>query len=463
MPLSELYNQLLAQLAVGQPTAVLSNYQLTNAPGEKSVAAAATPSTDSAPSPADASAADTASPGTASATPAAAAPAPAAAALTPAAAAPSAAAAPAPAAAAAPAPAAAALSAPAATTAPEARALLPSGTQTHPGGGNTKRLLCSADPAEREQLLAFLADPATSTKGPVSYRWEPDGSLSLLERYAARSRMVIVGAGHIAVALSRLAAQLDFDVVVFDDRPSFADRARFADAQEVICDNFLFLAERLKVRASDYVVVVTRGHKNDLDSLIALLSGPEPAYTGMIGSRRRAQIVMDELRKLDFDDGRIGRIHSPIGLAIGAVTPAEIAVSILAEAVAVRRLGHAPNEDATGEAAPNEAATGDREAIEALASGRTPQQRPFDADAILTVIGSLGSVPNDCGAKLCMEKTGQIVGTIGGGCAEAGALQVGRQVMRTGGWATYEVDMSDEAEDNGMVCGGTLWVLVEKA
>ncbi|MCL1880479.1 MAG: XdhC family protein [Actinomycetia bacterium] len=309
-----------------------------------------------------------------------------------------------------------------------------------------KHLVTSADTAAWSELQSQLAAAASQTQGSVTYLMNADGSQTVIERYSARPRMVILGGGHIALALVRMARLLDFEILVYDDRPSFANSARFPEADEVICDSFQKLFERVSLRANDYVVVVTRGHKHDQDSLAGVLRGVEPAYTGMIGSRRRVAIVLDQLRADGFDAARIGRIHSPIGLRIGAVTPAEIAVSIIAEVISVRR----------SVTDGGNLASSDLEAVQALAAS------PHSFGAIITVVQTNGSVPIECGAKLACGLTGEMAGTIGGGCSEAGAISEARDVLRKGGWKTYTVDMTDSAEEDGMVCGGEMLVMIEK-
>ncbi|MDR1013441.1 MAG: XdhC family protein [Coriobacteriales bacterium] len=313
------------------------------------------------------------------------------------------------------------------------------------GGGFEKRVVSPADASGWHALAGLRGHPQARTSGPVTSLDAEDGSLTLIEHYTTKPRIIILGAGHIAAALAPLARITEFEVVVYDDRPSFANRQRFPEADTVICDGFTQLFKRLHVRETDYVVVVTRGHKHDQDCLAGILAGPEPAYTGMIGSRRRVAIVMDQLRKKGFDGERIGRIHSPIGLKIGAVTPGEIAISIMAELISVKRL----------ERGEGELASCERGIAETLAA------RGDDFDALITIRTSTGSVPIETGAKLAMTYAGELSGTIGGGCSEADAMQVAREVVNTGGWRTHTIDMSDAAEDDGMVCGGTLDVVIE--
>jgi len=152
--------------------------------------------------------------------------------------------------------------------------------------------------------------------------------------------LVIVGAGHIARPLARMGATLGFLVTVLDDRPDFATRERFPEAERLVRADFDDPFRDVRLHERSHVLLVTRGHKYDYACLVrALRLDPPPAYIGMIGSRRRVRATYVQL----IDDGiapeLLGRIHAPVGLDIGAETPEEIAVAVAAELVLVRRGG----------------------------------------------------------------------------------------------------------------------------
>ena len=151
--------------------------------------------------------------------------------------------------------------------------------------------------------------------------------------------LLIVGAGHIALPLARLGKMCDFDVVVLDDRASFANKERFPMADQVIAAPFETAMQEFPLDEDTYIVLVTRGHQHDVSSLLQVLDRPS-AYIGMIGSRRRVRAVFQLLEEeKGISRERFERVHSPVGLDIGSETPAEIAVSIMAEIVKVRRGG----------------------------------------------------------------------------------------------------------------------------
>ena len=153
-----------------------------------------------------------------------------------------------------------------------------------------------------------------------------------LERAA---HLYLVGAGHVSAHLARFAAHTGFRVHVLDDRSRFASRERFPEAQDIVVDTIPDALARIEWPASSFVVVVTRGHKHDFEALRAV-AGQKFRYLGMIGSRAKVKRILDALQAQGCQPDWLQEIHAPIGLDIGAVTPAEIAVSILAELVAVK-------------------------------------------------------------------------------------------------------------------------------
>lgn len=148
-------------------------------------------------------------------------------------------------------------------------------------------------------------------------------------------RAVIFGGGHCSKALAPLLGTVGFRVTVFDDRPDFACRERFPTAKEVIVGDFRNISEALTLTAEDYVVVMTTGHQHDLEVEEQVLRGPL-AYIGVIGSRTKTAYVNQRLREAGIPEVDIQRVHSPIGTAIRAVTPEEIAVSIAGEMISER-------------------------------------------------------------------------------------------------------------------------------
>ena len=148
--------------------------------------------------------------------------------------------------------------------------------------------------------------------------------------------LYVVGAGHVGWHLGRIAGDAGFRVHVVDDRDKFANRERFPDADEIVADNIPDWLHRTDLPPSAFVVVVTRGHTHDLDAMRSL-AGRDLKYLGLIGSRAKVRRIYDMLVAEGMPPESLDRVHAPIGVDIGAVTPAEIAISILAELIAVRR------------------------------------------------------------------------------------------------------------------------------
>lgn len=145
----------------------------------------------------------------------------------------------------------------------------------------------------------------------------------------------LFGGGHVSQALSPVLASAGFRCAVWDDRPEFACRERFPQAERFFCAPFEEVSARLRITGDDYVVIMTRGHQADYTVLAQVLrSGAR--YLGCIGSRRKLALCRDRLLAEGFTAEEYARVHAPIGLAIGAETPAEIAVSVAAEMIAVR-------------------------------------------------------------------------------------------------------------------------------
>ena len=148
--------------------------------------------------------------------------------------------------------------------------------------------------------------------------------------------LYIFGAGHVSVSLYKVAKGAGFDVTVVDDREAYANRERFPEAKEIIAEDFDRAMARLAPNESAYLVIVTRGHRDDMRVLRWAVQ-TSARYIGMIGSKRKTITIFQELTKEGLAANLFERVHAPVGLDIGAITPEEIAVAITAELIAVRR------------------------------------------------------------------------------------------------------------------------------
>ena len=170
---------------------------------------------------------------------------------------------------------------------------------------------------------------------PMLLQGGAPGELFLVEQFGPQSRLILFGGGHVALEVAWLADRLDFEVVVVDDREEFANRERFPMAQKTIACPMDQAIDQISFGQGCYVVILTRGHMHDLEVLAQILER-ETTYTGMIGSRRKRNMIFAELERRGVPQSVLAKVHAPIGIKMPAETPAEIAVSIAAELIAVR-------------------------------------------------------------------------------------------------------------------------------
>lgn len=271
---------------------------------------------------------------------------------------------------------------------------------------------------------SFLKTPAQSRKD------------SYVENLYGKPHAVLCGGGHVSLALAKVLELMDFRITVVDDRAEFANRERFPRAA-VYCQDFASCLEEKEFGPNTYYIIVTRGHQADYTCLKRILRKPS-AYVGMIGSGRKVALAFQRLRADGFSEEEMKRVHAPVGLSIGAQTPAEIAVSIAAEIIQEKNRYQ-------------------RNILEeAVAEGiRSPQGR-----VLVSVIEKHGSSPRGTGTRMVVSEDGSIYGTIGGGSVEFAAAE--RAERLTEEFALEEYDLGNsQAAGLGMVCGGRVKVMFE--
>lgn len=290
-------------------------------------------------------------------------------------------------------------------------------------------------------------------EAPFEIRFEvpgEGGDMVYIRKFQAPRRLIVLGCGYVAQSLSHFASQLEFDVYAADDRPSFANSFVMPDAKDVVCDIFPAAIEKFGITGQDFIAIVTRGHKHDADCIRAIYkSGVMPAYIGLIGSRRRVAGLFENLCEEGIDRFFLNQIHTPIGLSIGAVTTDEIAISILAELIQCRSM--ISGEKKSGIL---EQTNMDPVFLSAL--------KMDEPKAIAVVVERKGSTPVKTGAIMTVNEMGQSFGTIGGGCGEHEVLNRALEVLRSKKDALLSVDMTNDfAGEEGMVCGGTMDVIIK--
>ena len=183
-------------------------------------------------------------------------------------------------------------------------------------------------------ILPEWAFPLPENTSLCDYRlYEQGENRKLLsEQVGALAHLYLCGGGHVALKTAQLGQFLGMDVTVFEDRPEFAAEERFPGAKRVITPDYKGIFEGLSIGSRDCIIILTRGHRYDTEILLQAVQ-TNAGYIGMIGSKRKVAMAMETLRSRHVPENVIQSVHSPIGLSIGAETPAEIAVSILAEII----------------------------------------------------------------------------------------------------------------------------------
>lgn len=271
-------------------------------------------------------------------------------------------------------------------------------------------------------------------------------TMTFCDVIAGTQELIICGGGHVSMAILAIGKMLGFSTTVIEDRPYFADMARQAHADRVICMPFAEALDDIEGTADSYFAVVTRGHRYDQVCLEKILD-KEYAYLGMMGSRGRVAVVKENLEEKGFDKERIDTLHSPIGLSIKAETPAEIAVSVMAEIIQVKN----SKKHMTGYS---------KEIMEEIVDTEETGIKRI----LSTIVSRKGSAPRAVGTKMLILPDGRTKGTIGGGCMEAEVTGKALMMLRNGKSESkiISVDMSgEEAEEEGMACGGNINVLLE--
>lgn len=257
---------------------------------------------------------------------------------------------------------------------------------------------------------------------------EMDVNLIKEEWFLPQPSLVVCGAGHVSRDLVKMASCLDFRIKVIDDRPEFANRERFPEADEVICAGFEHLEDYLEPNA--YYVVVTRGHKDDFECVKTILSHSYQ-YLGMIGSKKKVAKTFENLREAGITEEKISSVFAPIGLDIKAVTPAEIGVSILAQIILEKNK--------------KQSSWASRTLLETDKSG-----------TLCIIIEKTGSSPRGVGSMMFVTES-EIIDSIGGGAIEFSAIEDARtcdHVMVK----EYALD-NEKSRALGMICGGSNKVL----
>lgn len=306
-------------------------------------------------------------------------------------------------------------------------------------------LLCGGVPVWPEHPAACLEAQLPALQQVTASGVQTFGALRVFaERFGAAPRLVVCGGGHVGASVVRLAKLLGLPVCALEDRPEFAGQLRQAGADPVLCLPFEEGLAAVSGGAECYFVVVTRAHSCDVQCLTAILQKPA-AYVGMMGSRGRAALVRRQLTEAGLDPARVEQLHAPIGLAIGAKTAEEIALSILAQIVQVKST---------------------RSLTEGFPPAILEAFRALQTPAVLaTIVSRHGSTPREVGSKMLVLPEGRAVGSVGGGIMEYRIQQLAGKMLAGAEAPAQLVDLTtDGTGDDAAIaaCGGSMQVFLQR-
>lgn len=300
--------------------------------------------------------------------------------------------------------------------------------------------------------------------GPLDFRgtgeFAFEGRQVFYEQLEKKPRLVICGAGHVGIAICRVASITGLETIVIDDRPEFTAQAMEAGASLVICRPFEEALQEIHSDSRTCFILVTRGHAHGMECLRMILRKPH-LYVGMMSSRTRAAAARETLLKEGLSSGEVRSVYMPIGLKIGAETPGEIAVSVMAQVISEIRM------EGTGDGYPPEI-------LDAITKG--------SSGVLVTIVHKSGEAPREPGTRMLVLADGSLRGSVGGGYAEAEITKAAKKMMgqadessafirvemplvRSGSEEFGPLDAGEKdalVSDESMICGGKITVFLER-
>ena len=306
-------------------------------------------------------------------------------------------------------------------------------------------LLCDGEPVWQTGNSDFLLQNLRSLQDVTATGMLKMGNTQVFaERFGAVPQLIICGGGHVAASVARLAKLLGLPVLAMDDRKEYADSLSEAGADKVICQPFVQALEQVDGSAETYFIVATRAHAFDVACLKEILKKPA-AYVGMMGSKGRSALVRRQLLEQGTDARRVEELYAPIGLSIGSQTAEEIALSILAQVVAIKN--KRPQTE------------GFRTAVlDAMEQADAAGQRAV----LATIIARHGSTPREVGAKMLVLSDGKTVGSVGGGIMEHRTILAAQEMLADKAPAHRRICCSadDNSDASVAACGGSMELLL---
>lgn len=266
-----------------------------------------------------------------------------------------------------------------------------------------------------------------------------------IEKIGGNKTLVICGAGHVANPVIKLAKMIGLYVIIIDDRKEFVEKAVKLGADKAICSDFNTALNSINSTKDTYYVVITRGHSFDKECVQTVLNKPN-AYIGMMGSKNKVNKIKNALIEEGFDKLKLEKVDAPIGIKINAEGPEEIAISIIAQIIAVKNT----NRNST---------IYDKAILDRLIS-----KKDNEKCVLATIITKTGSTPRKVGTKMIVNSDKTIVGTIGGGVAESDAINESISLLEQSDkkCKILKANMyNDGTNGEDMICGGIIEILLE--
>lgn len=297
----------------------------------------------------------------------------------------------------------------------------------------------------------FSGSEMIASLAKLEHTWEKEGKTVnneigneglLTEKLDSKIELVLCGGGHVAKELYALATQLEMEISILDEREEFCNKTLYPKAS-LYCAPFVETLHKEQAWIKPYFVIITRGHSFDQACLEICLDLPH-SYIGMIGSRNKVAITMGNLKKKGISEETLNGVYSPIGLSIGAVTAAEIAISIMAQIIGVYRKD-------------SPSVRLDPKLLRTLADRK---------DYILArVVKKSGSAPCEVGFQIAVFEDGSSQGTVGGGLVEANTIEHAKAMLHDRALPNqlleYGLD-NTKAGSLGMICGGEVAMLFQR-
>ena len=304
----------------------------------------------------------------------------------------------------------------------------------------TRKTILRGEGLGDEALFSGTEMIATLSHHEHSWKEEEEGLLT--EKLDSKIELVLCGGGHVAKELYTLATLLELEVAILDERQEFCNRTLYPKAS-LFCATFAETLHKDQPWIKPYFVIITRGHGFDQFCLERCLTLPH-SYIGMIGSRHKVAITMDNLRKNGISEEALSEVYSPIGLSIGAVTAQEIAISIMAQIISVYRKD-------------SNSVRLDPRLLRTLTEKK--------GYVLARVISKSGSAPCEVGFQLAVFGDGSSQGTVGGGLVEAYTIEHAKAMLHDSSLPNQVIEYgldNTKAGSLGMICGGEVSLLFQR-